>query len=161
MLTTYLDASQRTNRTSFGPTGAKDDFDSALPEPAKLVPPTPGWALTPLTNEARGAASDIVPFPKTTPLRGSKLTALKVDGGILEIFYQAADESVQVLEYSQENMNWSADKKIIVDAGKAKAGTPLSALVGGWWEHRLFYITPDNKLAGKYGDAHTSWRDGR
>ncbi|KAK3370931.1 hypothetical protein B0T24DRAFT_667707 [Lasiosphaeria ovina] len=155
---------ERTNHTSFGPSGIKDDFDSTLPEPANLVLPTPGWKLTPLANgtddalEEVAAAADLVPFPKTTPLPGSKLSAFKVDSGALEVFYQASDESIKVLEYVPGNTKWNAGEKIIVGVGKAKAGTPLAALVGGWMEHRLFYVTPENKLAGIYGDGHTQWR---
>ena len=96
-----------------------------------------------------------------TPLQGSKLAAFKIDDGALEVYFQAADESIQGLEYSMGNSGWRSEEKIIIGSGKAKAGTPLSALVGGWREYRLFYVTRENKLAGVYGDAHTNWRDSR
>ncbi|KAI8633597.1 hypothetical protein F5Y19DRAFT_246235 [Xylariaceae sp. FL1651] len=161
----YIDTTghirERTNRTSLSPTGLKDDFDRSLPEPAGLVPPTPGWKLTPLANdtgEAASASPAIVPFPRITPLQGSKLAAFEVHGKLAEIFYQAPDQSIRVLEYEKGKNKWNDDKKII-DQGKAKPGTPLAALLGGWWEHRLFYVTPEDKLAGAYGDAHSHWQD--
>ena len=103
----------------------------------------------------------MIHIPKTTPLQGSKLAAVKVDGGSVTVFYQATDESIRRIDYTPGNTDWNTKDGVVVAAGKAKAGTPLSALVGGWSEHRLFYVTPDNKLAGAYGDAHTIWRDGK
>ncbi|RYP80681.1 hypothetical protein DL770_006133 [Monosporascus sp. CRB-9-2] len=163
----YIDTTghirERTNRTSFSPTGLKDDFDRSLPEPARLVPPAPGWKLTPLADDAGEAAStspDIIPFPKITPLQGSKLAAFEVHGRLVDLFYQAPDQSIRVLIYEKANKRWSTyDDNNIVNPGKAKAGTPLAALLGGWWEHRLFYVTPEDKLAGAYGDVHSNWRD--
>ncbi|KAI1174585.1 hypothetical protein F4777DRAFT_599338 [Nemania sp. FL0916] len=167
----YIDTTghirERTNLTSFSPAGLKDGFDRSLPEPAELIPPQPGWKLTPLLDDAVGKAAaavstspDIIPFPKIKPLKGSKLAAIEVHGRLLVVLYQAPDQSIRDARYEKANKKWDRpDDRNIVEAGKAKAGTPLAALVGGWWEHRVFYVTPEDKLAGMYGDEYTAYRD--
>ncbi len=40
---------------------------------------------------------------------------------------------------------------------KAKPGTPLATISGGWAEVRLFYVTPEDLLAQAYRNDHASW----
>lgn len=139
----------------------KDDFERELPDPAKMVPPTPGWSQTALL--APGAhptgPDNLYALPTITPLPNSKIAATRSENGNIHVFYQASDNTIHTVS-SQPGKGW-ADAGPIIGAGKAMSGTPLTAIAGGWDELRLFYATTGEMLAGVYGDTHCPWMPSR
>ncbi|KAK4239306.1 hypothetical protein C8A03DRAFT_32645 [Achaetomium macrosporum] len=154
---------ERANRTSFTPE-VKDEFEHELPDPLQLVPPTPGWKLTPLSDAGSaadsGSSTAATTFPAVSPLRGSKLAAVRSEDGKVHVFYQARDHSLREMLFAP-GAGWAAvegeDRQVVAGSDSAKPGTSLTAVSGGWAEVRLFYVTPADKLAGVYADDHTRW----
>ena len=148
---------QRFNATSFTPK-EKDGFERELPDPAKMVPPAPGWTQTILL--APGAhptsASDRYYFPTITPLPNTKIAAVRSEDGKIHVFYQASDNTIRQAT-CEPDKGWTVREGPIIAADKAKPGTPLTAIAGGWDELRLFYATTGEMLAGIYGDNHCPW----
>ena len=150
---------QRTNRSFFTP-NAHEDFESELSKPEKLVPPTPGWNQTPLHESNSGPKAGAVSNPTILPLLTTKLAAARSEDGSIHVFYQAKDESIRELVFrSAKEQNNEEDKigRIVVDSGKAKSGTPLAVVAGGWMELRLFYVDKADLLKERYSDDHTGW----
>ncbi|KAK4121110.1 hypothetical protein N657DRAFT_683209 [Parathielavia appendiculata] len=146
---------ERWNRTSFKPQ-VHDSFDIELPAPAKLVPPHPGWAETNLRPADTPPASTAdTTFPEVKPLAGSKFAAVRSEDGTLHVYYQAADKSIH--ELANKGRGWTGTSAIVLTSDKAKPGSPLTAVSGGWNEMRLFFVTPNETLAGVYRDDHTRW----
>ncbi|OTA94262.1 hypothetical protein M434DRAFT_10803 [Hypoxylon sp. CO27-5] len=137
---------ERTNRSYFSTT-FKDDFDAELPEPEKLIVPTPGWKQTPLTSGG---------FPTISPSHSSKLAAVRTDTGDIYLFYQATDSCIHALIF-QPGTGWKQESGEVVNLDLAKPGTPLTAITGAYHEIRLFYVTPQDQLGEIYADDHTKW----
>ncbi|KAM0441265.1 hypothetical protein ACHAPT_000572 [Fusarium lateritium] len=137
---------ERINRSHFAPT-IEDDFDLPLPKPEELIPPTPGWKLT----QILGAEN----FPDIQPLPETKLAAVRSGDGKIRVFYQGLDNSIFEAIFDPES-GWAVGGGI-VDAAEAKAGTPLTAISGGWAEVRLFLVDPSDALAYVYADDHSNW----
>ncbi|KAI1141909.1 hypothetical protein F5Y05DRAFT_369112 [Hypoxylon sp. FL0543] len=146
---------ERTNRSDFNTT-LKDDFDAELPEPGKLIPPTPGWKKTPLIDEGLDAGIDGTAFPIISPLRTSKLAAVRTETGDIYVFYQSTDNGVHELVF-QPGKGWKQESSKIEYSDAAKPGTPLTALTGAYCEIRLFYVTTEDELGEIYADDHTKW----
>ncbi|KAI8719735.1 Fucose-specific lectin [Fusarium sp. LHS14.1] len=146
---------ERINHSSFSPT-VKDDFDTPLPKPEELIPPTPGWTLTPILATENGTeTSDKTGFPNIQPLPETKLAVVRSGDGKLHLFYQAVDNSILEAIFNPEK-GWIAEKSVVVASG-AKSGTPLTAISGGWAEVRLFFVDTNDVLAYIYADDHTGW----
>ncbi|RSL61669.1 hypothetical protein CEP53_005031 [Fusarium sp. AF-6] len=146
---------ERINRSSFSPT-VKDDFDTPLRKPEELIPPTPGWKLTPiLTTENENETSDKTGFPDIQPLAETKLTTVRSGDGKIHVFYQALDNSILEAIFDPDK-GWIAEKSVVVASG-AKFGTPLAAISGGWAEVRLFFVDTNGVLSYVYADDHTRW----
>ncbi|KAH7305555.1 hypothetical protein B0I35DRAFT_113019 [Stachybotrys elegans] len=141
---------ERTNWSEFTPE-VKETFDEPLPDPGSLVPPVPGWTLTPISESA---------FPAITPLPTSKLAAVKTEDNKIHIFYQAIDGSIEELIWGSglPNAPWVVGETKVVGAGKAKQGTPLAAITGGWTEVRVFYVGTTDLLSASYTDEHVQWQ---
>ncbi|KAI9150812.1 hypothetical protein HJFPF1_10589 [Paramyrothecium foliicola] len=143
---------ERTNWTHFSP-DFKDSFDSPLPDPGSLVPPVPGWKLTPLQE---GESSNATQFPIVVPLSGSKLAAVRSEDSKIHIFYQASDNSIKDLVFVP-GTGWVAEQLEVAAADVAKSGTPLTAVTGGWSETRLFYVKAADLLGAAFSNDHVSW----
>ncbi|XXG98198.1 Fe-S cluster-binding ribosome biosynthesis protein [Hypoxylon texense] len=154
----FEDTWERVNHSSFKPTTV-DDFDAELHKPEELIPPTPGWKQTPLYSGGSNTKSDGTTFPIVSPLPTTKLTAIHFDTGYIYVFYQEVDASIHVL-VSQPGQGWQVQSGEVVNSQVAKPGAPLSAIVGGWNEVRLFYVTPQDELGEAYMDSHTPWVKG-
>lgn len=151
---------QRTNRSYFSHETTKDDFDAELPSPDRLVPPAPGWKLTPV-----GTRSDVPEFPTTVSLATTKLAAVHCEDGSIHVFYQAKDESIRQLVFIL-GKGWispdtAANAAVILEPGVAKAGTPLTAVAGGWSERRVFAVDKANKLLEVYSNNKDEWVVGK
>ncbi|KAF2122101.1 hypothetical protein BDV96DRAFT_682112 [Lophiotrema nucula] len=150
---------ERTNRSYFDQIAAKDDFDAEMPKPDELVPPAPGWKLTPVGGIKRQAGSDAPSFPKVVPLTTTKLAAVRSEDGSIHIIYQANDESIRELVFSF-GKGWigpDSETDVILETGTAKPGTPLTAVAGGWSEKRVLCVTKTNQLLEVYSDDNTKW----
>ncbi|KAJ4185052.1 hypothetical protein NW767_013011 [Fusarium falciforme] len=146
---------ERINHSSFSPT-VKDDFDTPLPKPEELIPPTPGWKLTPILATENGTeTSEKTGFPDIQPLPETKLAVVRSGDGKIHVFYQTADNSILEAIFNP-GKGWIAEKSVVVASG-AKAGTPLTAISGGWAEVRLFFVDTNDVLAYVYADDHTGW----
>ncbi|KAI1125335.1 hypothetical protein F5Y10DRAFT_284396 [Nemania abortiva] len=151
---------ERTNHSVFSPE-AKDEFEVVLPDPTKMIPPTPGWKLTPLVDDVPTLEADPHPisnipaFPVIKPLLNTKLSAVRSEDGRVYVFYQNDDGSVHDL-LLEPGKGWSGGFEVLAP-NKAKVGSPLTVISGGWSEIRLFYVTAGDILAGVYGDDHTTW----
>ncbi|RYC59104.1 hypothetical protein CHU98_g7096 [Xylaria longipes] len=129
----------------------KDPWE--LPKPEELVPPIPGWRLTPLVD--KGLERTVNSFPVVTPLPATKLTAVRTDKGEIYLFYQDNDLSIKVL-VSVSGKGWVQETEA-VGPGLVRPGTPLTTIAGGWSEVRLFYVTPQNTLGEVYGCDSIQW----
>ncbi|KAI0806520.1 hypothetical protein GGR55DRAFT_696944 [Xylaria sp. FL0064] len=134
---------ERVNHSYFDPT-PKDDFDSELPKPEELVPPTPGWKLT---SSA---------FPIVTPHPLTKLAAVRTGAGEVYIFYQDNDLAIRAL-VSAPGKGWVQQQTDVVGPGEARPGTSLAVVAGGWSEARLFYVTSQNTLGESYAHDGVQW----
>jgi hypothetical protein len=136
----------------------KDDFERELPDPSKMVPPSPGWSQTTLL--APGAhptgPDNLNYFPTNTPLPHGKIAATRSENGKIHVFYQANDSTIHNV-VNHPGKGWTTDEGLIIGAGKAKPGAPLTAIAGGWDELRLFYATTGEMLAGVYRDDRCGW----
>ncbi|KAI0449545.1 hypothetical protein F5B21DRAFT_520109 [Xylaria acuta] len=154
----YVDKSgnirERINYSHFDPT-PNDDFDSELPKPEELVPPTPGWRFTPQGDKAP-VEGTVNSFPIVTPLPVTKLAAVRTDKGEIYLFYQDNDLTIKVL-VSAPGKGWVQQETVAVGRGKAVAGTSLAVAAGGWSEVRLFYVTPQNTLGEVYEHDGAQW----
>ncbi|KAI0128053.1 hypothetical protein F4776DRAFT_655332 [Hypoxylon sp. NC0597] len=146
---------ERTNHSRYSDTTFKDDFDAELPEPAKLIFPTPGWKQTPL---ASGGGLDGIAFPTISPFLSSKLAAVRTETGDIYLFYQGTDSSIHALIF-QQGTGWKQESAEVVHSDSAKTGTPLTAITGAYCEIRLFYVTPQDQLGEIYADDHTKWTE--
>lgn len=151
---------ERTNRSVFAP-GTTDEVEAQLPDPAQPIP-TPGWELTPLsevtpTPDAESPpVSSISTFPVISPFPGTKLAAVRSEDGKVHVYYQNSDSSIHELVQTPGE-GWSVAESKVVGSDKAKLGSPLTAISGGWSEVRLFYVATGDILAGAYSDDHTPW----
>ncbi|KAI2615689.1 hypothetical protein GGR54DRAFT_632088 [Hypoxylon sp. NC1633] len=144
----FVDPWERINRSYFLPS-PRDDFDVELPRPEELIPPTPGWASTRLSDEAsndRGAA-DVLPVVKPHPI--TKLTSVRTERDEIYLFYQAYDGTIRVLIHTP-GKGWAQRDSSIVSSSQIQAGSALTAVAGGWSEIRLFYVTPKKTLGEVY-----------
>jgi hypothetical protein len=136
----------------------KDDFERELPDPSKMVPPSPGWSQTTLL--APGAhptgPDNLNYFPTITPLPHGKIAATRSENGNIHVFYQANDSTIHNV-VNHPGKGWTTDEGLIIGAGKAKPGAPLTAIAGGWDELRLFYATTGEMLASVYRDDRCGW----
>ncbi|KAJ8124127.1 hypothetical protein ONZ43_g82 [Nemania bipapillata] len=138
----------------------KEEFEGELSDPAELKPPTPGWKLTPLSEDVLTPVAEPTPvantatFPIISPLSGTKLSAVRSEDGKVHVYYQSSDSSIHELLF-EPGKAW----KVIQTFGpnQAKLGSPLTAISGGWSEVRLFYVKIKDTLAGMYCDDHTQW----
>ncbi|KAI0426075.1 hypothetical protein F5Y09DRAFT_346067 [Xylaria sp. FL1042] len=146
---------ERINYSYFDPT-PKDDFDSELPKPEDLVPPTPGWKLTSLDNELSEVADAVNDFPVVTPHPSTKLAAVRTNAGEVYIFYQDSDLAIRVLVLVP-GKGWVQQGTDAVGPGEARPGTSLAAVAGGWSEVRLFYVTLENTLGESYAHDGIQW----
>ncbi|KEY71206.1 hypothetical protein S7711_02317 [Stachybotrys chartarum IBT 7711] len=152
----YIDNSgklrERTNWSHFSPE-VKEAFELPLPDPGSLVPPVPGWKLTPLRD---AASTDANAFPDITPLATTKLAAVRSEDKKFHVFYQASDNSIREIVHVP-GTGWVTEQPAVAAAEKAKAGTPLTAITGGWAEVRVFYVGTTDMLSGAYADDHVTW----
>jgi hypothetical protein len=142
---------ERTNWSTFAPE-VKEAFDTPLPDPGNLVPPTPGWKLTPLQSES-GTAND---FPVIVPLASSKLAAIRSENSNIHIFYQASDNAIKEIVYIT-GTGWVSHTADVADAAMVKSGTPIAAVTGGWSEIQVFYVRPTDLLMAAYNDERVPW----
>ncbi|KAJ2895987.1 hypothetical protein MKZ38_005995 [Zalerion maritima] len=84
---------ERANRTSFAPT-VKEELETELPKPEELVPPTPGWKQTPISNVEPETGLDATAFPAISPLYTTKLAAVRSEDGMIHVLYQVRDYSI-------------------------------------------------------------------
>ncbi|RSL52447.1 hypothetical protein CEP54_010903 [Fusarium duplospermum] len=146
---------ERINHSSFSPT-IKDDFDAPIPKPKELIPPTPGWKLTPILATENGTeSSDKTGFPDIHPLPETKLAVVRSGDGKIHVFYQAVDNSILEAIFDPEK-SWIAEKSVAVASG-SKVGTPLTTISGVWAEMRLFFVDTNDVLSYVYADDHTGW----
>ncbi len=148
---------QRINHSYFTPS-PKDDFDSELPKPEELVPPTPGWKLTPLRGKVSEAEDTVNSFPVVNPHPITKLAAVRNDKGEIYLFYQSSDLTIRAL-VSIPGKGWVQQKSPAVCSGQVQAGTALAAVAGGWSEVRLFYITSQNTMGEVYERDGEKWTE--
>lgn len=112
--------------------------------------------MTPILAAENGTeTNDKAGFPDIQPLPETKLAVVRSGDGKIHIFYQAIDNSILEAILDLEK-GWIASKSVVV-ASRAKAGTPLTAIAGGWTEARLFFVDPNDVLAYVYADDHTGW----
>ena len=149
------DVAKRTNWSYFAPE-IKESSDSPLPDPSSLIPPTPGWRLT-ISPEP--GSNDPNVLPVITPLANSKLAVVRSEDMKIHIFYQASDSSIKEVVFVP-GTGWVVDGPEIAGAGKAKPGTPLTAVTGGWSEVRVFYVGPTDLLTAAYTAEHVPWTPG-
>ncbi|KAJ3568170.1 hypothetical protein NPX13_g6515 [Xylaria arbuscula] len=155
----YVDANghirERINHTHFDPT-PRDDFDTDLPKPEDLVPPTPGWRLTPLSSKLLDKESTSESFPEITPHPVTKIAAVRSDKGEIYIFYQEQDLSVRGLVLVP-GKGWARRETPILGSEEVQAGAALAAVVGGWSEVRLYYITRQSTIGEVYQPDGGKW----
>lgn len=134
-----------------------EDFEYPLPKPEELIPPTPGWKLTPLQDPNADSGSKAGFFPTRQPLPSTKLAAARGDDRSIHLFYQATDGSIQELTF-YPGRGWSSGSNaVVLEPAVAKHGSPLTAVAGGWTELRLFYVDTADLLKEVYSDDHTKW----
>ncbi|KAF2971195.1 hypothetical protein GQX73_g2401 [Xylaria multiplex] len=146
---------ERINHSYFDPTPT-DDFDSDLPKPEELIPPTPGWSLTSLDDELSEVMGTVDSFPVITPHQLTKLAAVRTNEGRIYVFYQDSDLAIRALVWIPGE-GWCQQETEVAGPGQVHPGTSLAAVTGGWSEIILFYITPQNTLGGSYAHDGIQW----
>jgi hypothetical protein len=123
-----------------------------------MVQPSPGRTQTTLHAPGAHPTSpvNINYFPTISPLPHGKIAATRSENGNIHVFYQASDSTIHNVVY-HPGKGWATDEALIIGAGKAKLGAPLTAIAGGWDELRLFYVTTGEMLAGVYRDDRCGW----
>lgn len=112
--------------------------------------------MTPILATENGTeTSDKTGFPNIQPLPETKLAVVRSEDGNIHVFYQAVDNSILEAIFNPVK-GWIAEKSVVVASG-AKAGTPLTAISGGWAEVRLFFVDTNDVLSYVYADDHTGW----